>query len=326
MLARGCAALLQVLRTRSPVRFSSRTIGSGGQPNQAGFASVFVTTLDGLTLHVRSYGSRLASALPVVCLPGLARTAADFHHLAAALAADPRTPRLVLALDYRGHGQSEYDLNPDNYTLPIALADLSAVLIALEIAPAIFVGTSYGGLLAMMLAVSRPTALAGIILNDIGPVIEPRGLVRIKSYVTNLPIPRSYEEGAEILRWWFGAEFPKLTPQDWIAFARRTWREHGVRLVPMYDLKLARTLRGVSLERLPTLWNQFDALARIPLMVIRGINSDMLASTTLDAMLARRGQLEISIVPAQGHPPLLAEHKLIRQIAAFIASCDDPLK
>jgi pimeloyl-ACP methyl ester carboxylesterase len=242
--------------------------------------------------------------------------------LAAALAADPAKPRLVLALDYRGHGQSKYDHDPDNYTLPVTLADLSAVLTALEIAPAIFVGTSYGGLLAMMLAVWRPTAIAGVILNDIGPLIEPRGLVRIKGYVGKLPIPRSFEEGAEILRWWFGAQFPKLAPQDWIAFAQRTWREHGGRLVPDYDLKLARTLQGANLERPPTLWNQFDALARVPLMVIRGANSDMLASTTLDAMLARRGALEVAVVPDQGHAPLLAGPKLILRIAAFVASCD----
>jgi pimeloyl-ACP methyl ester carboxylesterase len=219
---------------------------------------------------VRRYGSRVASALPVVCLPGLARTAADFHPLAAALAADPAKPRLVLALDYRGHGQSDYDRNPDNYTLPVALADLSAVLIALEIAPAIFLGTSYGGLLAMMLAVWRPTAIAGVILNDIGPVIEPQGFVRIKGYVGKLPVPRSFEEGAEILRWWFDAQFPKLAPQDWIAFAQRTWCQHGGRLVPDYDLKLARTLQEADPQRLPTLCNHFDGLARVPLMVIRG--------------------------------------------------------
>jgi pimeloyl-ACP methyl ester carboxylesterase len=294
-------------------------------PNQ-GFASVFVTAPDGLTLHVRSYESRLASALPVVCLPGLARTAADFHPLAAALAADPAKPRLVLALDYRGHGQSKYDRNPDNYTLPVALADLSAVLTALEIAPAMFVGTSYGGLLAMMLAASRPTAIAGVILNDIGPVIEPEGLLtirlRIKGFAGKLPIPRNFEEGAEILRWLLHAQFPKLAPQDWIAFAQRTWREHGGGLVPDYDLKLARTLQGGNRGRPPTLWNQFDALARVPLMVIRGANSDMLASTTLNAMLARRGELEVAVVPDQGHAPLLIEPKLIRRIAAFVASCD----
>jgi pimeloyl-ACP methyl ester carboxylesterase len=93
------------------------------------FVSVFVTAPDGLTLHVRKYGSRVASALPVVRLPGLARTAVDFHPLAAALTVDPGKPRRVLALDYRGHGQSEYDRNPDNYTLLWTLADLSAVII-----------------------------------------------------------------------------------------------------------------------------------------------------------------------------------------------------
>ena len=293
-----------------------------GVHQDLGFASVFVTAPDGLRLHARRYGSRGASALPVVCLPGLARTAADFHPLAAAMAADPAKPRLVLALDYRGHGQSEYDRNPDNYTLPVALADLSAVLIALEIAPAIFVGTSYGGLLAMMLAVWRPTAIAGVVLNDIGPVMEPRGLVRIKGYVGKLPVPRSFEEGAEILRWWFEAQFPKLAPQDWLAFAQRTWRKHAGRLVTDYDLKLAQTLQGADPQHLPTLWNHFDELARVPLMVIRGANSDMLAPPTLDAMLSRRNELEVTVVPDQGHAPLLTELKLIRQILAFVASCD----
>ncbi len=287
-----------------------------------GFASVFVTARDGLRLHVRSYGSRVASALPVVCLPGLARTAADFQPLAAAMAADPAKPRRVLALDYRGHGQSEYDRNPDNYALPVALADLSTVLIALETAPAIFLGTSYGGFLLMMLAAWRPTAIAGVILNDIGPVIEPQGWVRIKGYVGKLPVPRNFEEGAEILRWWFDAQFPKLTRQEWIAFAQRTWRQHRGRLLPDYDPKLTRTLQGADLQHLPTLWNQFDALARVPLMVIRGARSDMLASTTLQAMLSRRDEIEVVVVPDQGHPPFLDEPNLIRRITAFVASCD----
>jgi pimeloyl-ACP methyl ester carboxylesterase len=193
-----------------------------------------------------------------VCLPGLARTAADFHPLAAALAADPAKPRHVLALDYRGHGQSKYDRNPNNYALPVALADLSAVLTELNIAPATFIGTSYGGLLAMMLAVSRPAAIAGVILNDIGPVIEPEGLLRLKLRIEGLggklPIPRNFGEGAEILRWLLHAQFPNLAPQDWIAFAHSTWRERGDRLVADFDPKVARTLLGGNLERPPALW------------------------------------------------------------------------
>jgi pimeloyl-ACP methyl ester carboxylesterase len=159
-------------------------------------------------------------------------------------------------------------------------------------------------------------------LNDIGPVSEPRGWMRIKGYVGKLPVPRNFEEGAEILRWWFHAQFPKLTPQDWIAFAQRTWREDRGRLVPDCDPKLTRTLQGADLQHLPTLWDHFDALARVPLMIVRGANSDMLASTTLGAMLSRRSELEVAVVPDQGHAPLLTEPKLIRRIAAFVASCD----
>jgi pimeloyl-ACP methyl ester carboxylesterase len=125
-----------------------------------GFASVFLRAQDGLTLHVRRYGSGPARAPSVVCLPGLARTAADFHPLARVLASDPANPRLVLALDYRGHGQSQYDRNPNNYTIRVALADLPTVLAALEITSVIFVGTSFGGVLAMMLAVMPPVAVA----------------------------------------------------------------------------------------------------------------------------------------------------------------------
>jgi pimeloyl-ACP methyl ester carboxylesterase len=286
------------------------------------FANAFVTAQDGAVLHVRCYGSRHASAHSVVCLPGLTRTAADFHPLATALAADPASPRLVLALDYRGHGQSQYDRGHSNYTIRVALADLSAWLAAFEITSAIFVGTSFGGVLAMMLAALPPIAVTGVILNDIGPVLEPAGLMRIKSYVGKLPVARNFKEGAEILRWLFEAQFTKLSPDDWIAFAERTWREDHGTLVPTHDAKLARALRGISMEHVPSLWDQFDALARIPLMVIRGANSDMLASTTLNAMLARRGELEVIIVPDQGHAPLLAEAKVISRIAAFVASCD----
>jgi pimeloyl-ACP methyl ester carboxylesterase len=304
-------------RRRSP----SLEAAAGSRLSQ-GFASVFVTAPDGLKLHVRRYGSRDTSAQSVVCLPGLARTAADFHSLATALAADPASPRLVLALDYRGHGQSQYDRNHKNYRIRVALADLSAVLAALEITSAIFVGTSFGGVLAMMPAALSPIAVTGVILNDIGPVLEPAGLMRIKSYVGKLPTARNYKEGAEIMRWLFEAQFTKLSREDWIAFAQRTWREDHGTLVPTHDPKLARALRALDLERLPTLWEEFDALARTPLMVIRGANSDMLASTTLNAMLARRGELEVVIVPDQGHAPLLAEAKVIRRIAAFVASCD----
>ncbi len=288
-------------------------------------ADHYVTAQDGLRLHVREYGERTAHALPVVCLPGLARTTADFDPLAAALAADPARPRRVLALDYRGRGLSDYDKDPGRYSIPVELNDVVTVLTARAVASAVFVGTSRGGLIAMALAAVRPTAIAGVVLNDIGPVIEPQGLMRIKSYVGKLPQPRSFAEGAEALRRLFGAQFPRLGEADWLAAARRAWQERDGRLALTYDPRLADGLAALDIDQpLPTMWPQFDALANVPMMVIRGANSDILSAGTLAAMQARRRETTVLEIPDQGHAPLLAEPETIARILTFAAGCERP--
>ncbi|MCC6777660.1 MAG: alpha/beta hydrolase [Hyphomicrobiales bacterium] len=285
--------------------------------------SILITAQDGLRLHVRSQGARTAPRLPVVCLPGLARTVSDFDALATALADDAQTPRWVVALDSRGRGKSDYDTDPSRYTLPVELGDLMTVLTALGIGRAVFVGTSRGGILTMLLATQRPTVIAGCVLNDIGPVIEPKGLARIKSYVGRLPQPASFHEGADILRRLFGNEFPRLGDDDWVAFAHRTFKDAGKRIVADYDVRLARILQEVDLDRpVPTLWKELDALARVPMMVIRGGNSDILSTATVEAMRARREQLDVLEVPDQGHAPILAGGDVLGAIAAFVARCD----
>lgn len=285
--------------------------------------SRFITANDGLKLHVRSYGSRSAQTLPVVCLPGLARTEADFAALAVALASDMAHPRYVAALDSRGRGRSDYDPNPANYNLATELADLLTVLTALDLGPAVFVGTSRGGLLTMLLAGAQSAALAGAVLNDIGPVIEVAGLARIKSYVGNLPAPKSFADGAEILRGVFASQFPKLTHDDWMAFARRTFSEKDGTLVPTYDVRIAQTLASFDVAQpLPALWAQFDALAAVPVLVMRGANSDILAPAIVAEMRAHHSALEAFEVPDQGHAPLLAEAETISRVSAFIARCE----
>ncbi len=284
--------------------------------------SVFVSAPDGLRLHVREYGSRTAHKLAVVCLPGLTRTVADFDALAPALA--KAGPRRVLAVDLRGRGQSEYDRNPENYNLLVELGDVVAILTALAVGPAVFVGSSRGGLLSMQLAVAHPTAIAGVVLHDIGPVIEPKGLARLRSYVGKLPQPRNFVEGAEVLRRVFHGQFPNLTTEQWLASAERTWRqERNGSLVPTYDVNLSRTLTAIDIETpLPPLWNEFEALARVPMLVIHGERSDILSAATVAAMAARHAGTEIMEVPNQGHVPLLEGNDVIQRVTDFAAKCD----
>jgi pimeloyl-ACP methyl ester carboxylesterase len=283
--------------------------------------SLWLTAPDGLRLHVREYGSRSAPGMPVVCLPGLARTAADFYELAPALAAGP-PERHVVAIDSRGRGHSDHDTDHTNYNCTVELGDIVSVLIALGVGPAMFVGSSRGGVLTMLLAVAYPTAIAGVVLHDVGPVTEPEGIARIKGYLGKLPHPRSFEEGADILRHLMSAQFPNLTADQWLAGARLTWHVKNGELKPAYDLGIARALAGIDIERpMPALWNEFDALADVPLLVIRGANSDMLSAATVAAMRARRGKMELIEVADQGHAPVL-DGKLVRQIVSFVETCE----
>jgi pimeloyl-ACP methyl ester carboxylesterase len=284
--------------------------------------SIFVTAQDGLRLHVREYGLRTAPVLPVVCLPGLARTVGDFDALAPYLA-NGRQGRRVIAIDSRGRGQSDYDRNPENYNVATELGDVVTILAALGIAQAVFVGSSRGGLITMLLAVAHPTAIAGAVLHDIGPVIEQKGLARLKSYVGKLPQPRNFAEGAEILRRLFDAQFPKLSPEQWLASAQNTWKTEDGALVPTYDVRIARALTEIDIERpLPAMWNEFDALAHVPMLLIHGVNSDILSADTITGMQAHHPGMAVIEVPDEGHVPLLDGDELVGRIVRFIETSD----
>ena len=282
--------------------------------------SRFITAADGLKLHVRDYGRQDHGTLPVVCLPGLTRTAEDFETLATALSADGRR---VIAIDYRGRGLSGYDVDPAKYSLPVELGDVIAILAALQCEPAVFVGTSRGGILTMLLASLRPAAIAGAVLNDIGPVLEPAGLERIKGYVGKLPQPKDYDDAAAILMRLFGPQFPRLTLDDWRRSARRGFKDADGVLTPTYDVALMRTLADVDVSKpIPDLWPQFEALKDMPVLVVRGELSDLLSAATVEHMALRHPGLETLTVPDQGHAPLLAEGDVITRIAAFVKRCE----
>src|SRR5262249_17898895 len=166
-------------------------------------------------------------------------------------------------------------------------------------------------------------ASAGCVRNDSGAVIDLEGLVRIKSYVGKLPQLSSCPAAADALRRRFANQFPKWSGDDWLAFARATFKDAGGCLVPDYDPKLATNLEAIGPSPpFPTLWKGFGALRRVPVLGVRGGNSDILSQATVEAMRKRRRALEVVEVPDEGHAPRLAGSLTIGRIAAFIASCD----
>ena len=288
------------------------------------FQSRFISAQDGLKLHVRDYNTKATKALPVVCLAGLSRNSADFDVLALALAnGEAGVPRRVLALDYRGRGLSEYDKDWHNYNTGIESGDILAVLTAMGVGEAIFVGTSRGGINVMALTAQRPGMIRAAVLNDIGPVLEARGLARIRGYIGKLPVPHSWPDAIDLLKRTSGAQFSGLDEAEWEIFARTTFVEKDGKLAGRYDPKLMNTLSGIDIEApLPTMWPQFEGLRLVPVLVLRGENSDLLSAGTVSEMQARHPRCELFTVPGQGHAPLLVDAPSIGRIAAFIKQAD----
>ncbi|MFD1701866.1 alpha/beta fold hydrolase [Methylopila henanensis] len=279
-----------------------------------------VATIHGPSLHVRDWTPADAESPPVVCLPGLSRPLEDFTELAEHLASPEGGGRRVLAISARGRGLSDRDPDPKRYDVTVETGDILTVLDALGVGRAILVGTSRGGMQAMMLAAIRPSVVAGIVLNDIGPVIEPDGLIRIRDYLKERAAPRNWREATDAVAALMAERFTALGSTDFERIARRTWRQEGHEFVALADPALVRTFEGLDLTKpLPPLWTLFDALAATPLMAIRGSASDILSAETFAAMRARRPDMAAIEVPGEGHAPQLADRPTFDAIAAFVA-------
>jgi pimeloyl-ACP methyl ester carboxylesterase len=282
--------------------------------------SFWCRSQDGLHLHSRHYGSADSAAIPVVCLPGLTRTSADFHELATEIAGRRSKPRDVLAMDYRGRGRSDYDSNPANYDITIEMQDVLDVMTAFGIHQAIFIGTSRGGLITMAMTAARPGVIRAAVLNDIGPVIEGAGLARIKGYVGKLPPPRDYADAVQLLKRIGGQHFTTMSDADWERFARRTFKVKDGVLVPDYDRALMKSLESFDIEKpLPVLWPYFDGLKSVPVLSIRGANSDLFSAQTQAEMGRRHPMFDSYIVEGEGHAPMLTDRSTMQKIAAFVA-------
>jgi pimeloyl-ACP methyl ester carboxylesterase len=275
---------------------------------------------DGLRLNARIYTPLKKSHDDVICLPGLTRNGRDFHDLALHLAQAADRPKRVIVLDSRGRGLSEYDKDWQNYNVITEAGDVLAMLAALGIETADFIGTSRGGILIHLLAAMEPTVLKRIVLNDIGPVIEGEGLMRIKAALERAPKPKDWDDAVKIQRDLHGHEFPALTLRDWDIHARAVYREFKPgKISADFDPKLLKTLESFDPSvPIPDLWTQFGGLAGKPLMVIRGENSKLLSAATVAEMQMLHPKMAQIIVGGQGHAPMLWTSGLPEGIAAFI--------
>lgn len=291
-----------------------------------GFKERYFSASDGLQLYARDYGCdnpHTMPELPVICLPGLSRNSRDFHRLALQLSLAKERPRRVLALDYRGRGLSGWDADKSRYQLSVEAEDVIAICAALDISQAIFIGTSRGGLILHLLAAMRPALLSGVVLNDIGPVIETAGLVLIRDYLLAQDNPRSWPsswaQAAQTLRETHGFAFPALQPADWREMADAIFREQDGVIRPDYDPALIEPLRAMDVRTaLPDLWALYEQLKTVPLMAIRGENSALLSAGTFKEMANRHPGLKQVTAKGQGHAPLLHFPVLQAEINGFI--------
>lgn len=287
---------------------------------------IFFTARDGLRLHARHYPASTRSGhgrrRPALCLPGLTRNARDFHDLAVFLT-DPANPsaRNVYCVDYRGRGRSASDPDWRNYTLQTEINDVLDFMTLAGVHDAAVIGTSRGGLIAMQMASQRPTAIGSVVLNDIGPVVEREGLLRIVAYVGRIPLPATWEEAGLLVRDLNKRQFPAVPDHHWDEIARQWFNDANNRPVHGYDQALANAI-AVPVGEIPDLWSQFGALAARPVLSIRGELSDILSEATVAEMRLRHPNLETYEVKGQGHAPLLRDRVSQIEIADFLLRAD----
>lgn len=265
------------------------------------------TTSDGLSLYYSDTGE----GLPILCLAGLTRTTEDFDYVAPHLAGNR-----VIRMDYRGRGQSDFDQNWQNYSLPIECRDVLELLAHLGLGKVAILGTSRGGLNAMGLAAGAKGHLLGVALNDVGPKIDPGFIEFLKGYLGRTPAARTYPEAAAAMKHVF-VGFDNVPEERWLAEAQKQYRETDTGLEITYDKHLREATLAMSDQEVD-LWPYFDALQDLPLALIWGENSALLSAETVALMQEQRPDMITGRVPGRGHAPFLDEPEAIAALKEWI--------
>lgn len=275
----------------------------------------YLTVKDGLKLHYRDYPGS-SDRLPILCLHGLTRNSRDFEELA-----ERYSPRFrVLALEFRGRADSHYDPQPMRYSPLTYAGDVIEFLDQLGIDQAIFVGTSLGGLVTMIVAAMQPQRIAATLLNDIGPDVDTSGIDRILSYVGKDVRFKDWDEAAKTIASNYGASFDRYTHDDWVKMAKRNCREIDGGIGFNYDMAIAEPFRSGGPAPEVDLWPLFQVLASKPVLVVRGAKSDLLTAETMAKMQAASPNVKVAVVEGVGHAPELNEPEALEAIDAFLNS------
>ena len=289
------------------------------QRNRASYEWRNWTSGDGLTLAARDYAGP-AERPAIVCLPGLTRNSRDYKVLAERLAGEWR----VVAADFRGRGKSEYAKDPMTYLPATYATDTVLMLDALGIDRFVAVGTSLGGLVTMALAATLKQRIAGTVLNDVGPELDPAGLGRIRTYVGKGQAFPTWLHAARALAEAQGHVYPGYGLEDWLAMAKRLYRLNSAgRIVLDYDMKIAEPFKVPGNEAPEDLWGLFHELDGAPLLVVRGGTSDVLSDKVARRMVERPGA-ELVTVPDTGHAPTLSEAVAAAAIDRLLAKVAEP--
>jgi pimeloyl-ACP methyl ester carboxylesterase len=285
----------------------------------AAFEDRYWETADGLRLHYRDYpasGRGAGARVPLICLPGLTRNARDFEPVAELLAGKRR----MIAIDFRGRGDSAYAKDPMSYQPLTYAQDIDVLLRELNLQSFITLGTSLGGIVSMLLSVTWQAAMKGAILNDVGPEIGAKGVERIRGYVGQGRSFETWMHAARALAETQADIFPDNRLEDWLRLAKRSCKVAGNgRIVFDYDMKIAEPFKVPGGEAGVDLWPSFAGMAPIPLLILRGETSDILEKPVAAKMVKRHGQATLVTIPRTGHAPSLDESEAQGAIRNFLA-------
>jgi pimeloyl-ACP methyl ester carboxylesterase len=288
--------------------------------NVSDYRSVYFQTDDGLRLFARDYCSANNLLTPVLCLPGLTRNSKDFETLAPWLARERR----VIAPDFRGRGLSHYAGDSASYRPDVELADMIGLLSFLKIDRVAVIGTSRGGIVGVLMAALHRDKIAGLVLNDIGPELEPAGLLRIRTYLGVQTKFESWDAAIAGLKS-NNPGFQSLTADEWKAFAHRVFKSVDGQPYFDYDMALADTFptkEEIKAGRVASLWELFACAKGLPVSVLRGEYSDLLSTATVDAMKEINAELDGITVSNRGHAPFLDEEAAKSAIVRWLGRVD----